>query len=138
MKPRHLNGTDCRSVTDILARIGDKWSVMVVMSLRDRTMRFSEIKRALHGISQKMLTVTLRGLERDGYVARTVYPTVPPKVEYKLTELGSELAAPVIALGDFAIRNRDRVLAARERFDRLADKPPAGVLPVPPARARRI
>lgn len=124
MKPGHLNGTDCRPVTDILDRIGDKWSVMVVMTLRAGTMRFSELKRALHGISQKMLTVTLRGLERDGFIARTIYPTIPPKVEYTLTELGRELADPVIALGEFAMRNRNRVLAARERFDKSVDRHP--------------
>jgi DNA-binding HxlR family transcriptional regulator len=117
LKPGHLQGTDCRPVTDILARIGDKWSVMLVMTLRDGTRRFSELKRGLPGISQKMLTAVLRGLERDGYVVRTVYPTVPPKVEYRLSDLGRELAEPVIALGQFAVQNRDRVLAARQRFD---------------------
>jgi DNA-binding HxlR family transcriptional regulator len=120
LKPGHLQGTDCRPVTDILARIGDKWSVMLVMTLRDGTRRFSELKRGLPGISQKMLTAVLRGLERDGYVVRTVYPTVPPKVEYRLTDLGRELAEPVIALGQFAVQNRDRVLAARARFDQAA------------------
>jgi DNA-binding HxlR family transcriptional regulator len=93
---------------------------MLVMSLRDGTRRFSELKRGLPGISQKMLTAVLRGLERDGYIARTVYPTVPPKVEYRLTDLGRELAEPVIALGQFAVQNRDRVLAARQRFDQAA------------------
>ena len=120
MKPGHLEGTDCRPVAEILSRIGDKWSVMIVMRLRHGPLRFSEIRRELHGISQKMLTASLRGLERDGFIARTVYPTVPPKVEYELTELGRELAVPVIALGEFAIANRDRVLDARERFDGAA------------------
>lgn len=117
MKPGHLNGTDCRPVAEILSRIGDKWSVMVVMQLHDGTRRFSELKRELHGISQKMLTTTLRGLERDGFVTRTIHPTVPPKVEYRLTELGRDLAAPVRALGDWAMRNRAGVLEARARFD---------------------
>ena len=117
MKPSHLDGTDCRSVTDILVRVGDKWSVMVVMTLHRGTRRFNELKRDLGGISQKMLTTTLRGLERDGFITRTVYPTIPPKVEYQLTDLGRDLAVPVVALGKWAIQNRSRVLAARQHFD---------------------
>jgi DNA-binding HxlR family transcriptional regulator len=100
MKPSHLHGTDCRPVAEILSRIGDKWSVMLVMELNDGTRRFSELRRTLHGISQKMLTASLRGLERDGFITRTIHPTIPPKVEYRLTELGRELAVPVRALGD--------------------------------------
>lgn len=121
MKPGHLDGTDCRPVAEILGRIGDKWSVMLVMSLREGPRRFSDLRRNLHGISQKMLTTTLRGLERDGFVTRTVYPTVPPKVEYALTDLGRELAEPVVALGQWATKNRGRVLLARERFDTRED-----------------
>ena len=117
MKPGHLNGTDCRPVAEILSRIGDKWSVMLVMELSGGTRRFSELRRTLHGISQKMLTTSLRGLERDGFVTRTIHPTIPPKVEYRLTDLGRELAIPVRALGDWAMQNRGRVLEARERFD---------------------
>ena len=117
MKPGHLHGTDCRPVAEILARIGEKWSVMLVMQLYGGTKRFSELRRTLPGISQKMLTTSLRGLERDGFVTRTVYPTIPPKVEYQLTDLGRELADPVRALGLWAMQNRDRVLEARDRFD---------------------
>lgn len=117
MKPGHLDGTSCLPVTEILQRIGDKWSVMLVMQLHGGPKRFSELRRLAEGISQKMLTTSLRGLERDGFVSRTVYPTVPPKVEYQLTELGRDLAEPVRALGEWAVRNRGRVLAARERFD---------------------
>jgi DNA-binding HxlR family transcriptional regulator len=120
MKPGHLDGTDCRPTAEILSRIGDKWSVMLVMELMGGTRRFSELRRTLHGISQKMLTTSLRGLERDGFVTRTIYPTIPPKVEYRLTELGRELAGPVRALGEFAVQNRPRILAARERFDHAA------------------
>ena len=120
MKPGYLHGTDCRPIADILSRIGDKWSVMLVMELRGGTRRFSELRRTLHGISQKMLTTALRGLERDGFVTRTIYPTIPPKVEYQLTDLGRELAVPVRALGEWAMANRARVLAARERFDQIA------------------
>src|SRR5258708_37642953 len=121
MKPGYLHGTDCRPVAEILSRIGDKWSVMLVMELNGGTRRFSELRRTLHGISQKMLTTALRGLERDGFVTRTVHPTIPPKVEYQLTDLGRELAIPVRALGEWAVQNRARVLAARERFDPTVD-----------------
>src|ERR1700688_3184270 len=114
MKPGHLHGTDCRPVAEILARIGDKWSVMLVMELHCGTRRFSELRRTVHGISQKMLTTSLRGLERDGFVTRTIHPTLPPKVEYRLTDLGRDLAVPVRALGAWAQANRDRVLEARE------------------------
>ncbi len=130
MKPGHFHGTDCRPVAEILSRIGDKWSVMLVMELANGTRRFSELRRALHGISQKMLTMSLRGLERDGFITRTVYPTVPAKVEYQLTELGRELANPIRALGAFAMENRDRVLAARERFDEAAQATAAMPEPV--------
>ena len=132
MKPGHLHGTDCRPVAEILSRIGDKWSVMLVMELTFGTRRFSELRRTLHGISQKMLTTTLRGLERDGFITRTVYPTIPPKVEYQLTDLGRELAVPVRALGEWAQRNRDRILAARDQFDAAA-----GVSSVIPEPARQ-
>ena len=80
-------------------------------------MRFTELKRAVGGISQKMLTTTLRGLERDGFVTRTVFPTIPPRVDYELTDLGRELLKPVKALGEWARANTSRINAARERFD---------------------
>ena len=89
----------------------------MVMLLGTGTKRFMEIKRAVDGVSQKMLTVTLRGLERDGYVARTVYPTIPPKVEYALTDLGRELLVPLRALGDWALANHGRVVRARAAYD---------------------
>jgi DNA-binding HxlR family transcriptional regulator len=134
MKPGYLHGTDCRPVAEILARIGDKWSVMLVMELHGGTRRFSELRRTLHGISQKMLTTSLRGLERDGFITRTIYPTVPPKVEYQLTDLGRELAVPVRALGEFATANRARVLEARERFDE-ARQASSATLPEPERQA---
>ena len=136
MKPSHLHGTDCQPAAEILSRIGDKWSVMLVMELHGGTRRFSELRRTLYGISQKMLTSSLRGLERDGFVTRTIHPTIPPKVEYRLTELGRELAVPVRALGEFAIQNRARVLAARERFDEGAGAAPVAVV-APERRAVR-
>lgn len=107
----------CRPVTDILSRIGDKWSVMIVMYLGPGPRRFNEIRRAINGISQRMLTLTLRGLERDGLVSRTVTPTIPPRVDYELTPLGQSLRCPIDALGEWAFANRDEIDAARTRFD---------------------
>ena len=107
----------CRPVTDILSRVGDKWSVMIVMLLGPGPKRFNEIRRAINGISQRMLTLTLRGLERDGLVTRTVFPTIPPRVDYELTELGQSLRCPIDALGEWAFANRDEIDAARARFD---------------------
>jgi DNA-binding HxlR family transcriptional regulator len=104
-------------VSEILSRVGDKWTVLVVGLLGSGPMRFSELRRAVDGISQKMLTTTLRTLERDGFCTRTVFPSVPPRVDYELTELGRDLLVPVKALGEWAVANRDRVDAARRRFD---------------------
>ena len=111
--------SDCRSVGEILSRVGDKWSVLVVTLLGDGSMRFSELRRLIGGISQKMLTTTLRGLERDGFVTRTVTPTIPPRVDYELTALGRDLLVPVKALGEWAKRNQPRVEKARTRYDRM-------------------
>lgn len=108
---------DCRKVSEILGRIGDKWTVLIVMALRERRMRFNEIKRAVGGISQQMLTRTLKALERDGMVARTVHPTVPPQVEYELTTLGHSLSEPVLALGDWAMRHLPQIERHRARYD---------------------
>jgi DNA-binding HxlR family transcriptional regulator len=118
LKPRHPHRSeDCRAVSDILQRIGDKWTVLVVGKLGDGSLRFNELRTAVGGISQKMLTTTLRGLERDGFVTRTIYPTIPPRVDYELTELGHELLEPVLKLGEWARNNTGRVNAARARFD---------------------
>ena len=112
------HGTDqCKAVGSILARIGDKWSVLVVMSLGDGTYRFNELKRHIGGISQRMLTLTLRGLERDGLVERTFFPTIPPRVDYRLTELGRSLREPVGALGQWAIEHRKTVERSRDVYD---------------------
>lgn len=113
--------SDCRAVSTVLARIGDKWSVLVVALLGDGPKRFSEIKRMVGGISQRMLTLTLRGLERDGLVTRTVFPTIPPRVDYELTELGRSLWRPVEALGAWARENQAEIEAARRAFDARAD-----------------
>lgn len=117
---------DCRFVTEILGRIGDKWSVLVVMLLANGPRRFNEIRRLIGGISQRMLTLTLRGLERDGLVTRTVFPTIPPRVDYELTDLGQSLGTPIRALGEWAYANRKPIEAARARFDRDAADRDAG------------
>jgi len=108
---------DCRAVSEVLARVGDKWTVLVVSTLGGGPKRFNELRRALGSISQRMLTLTLRGLERDGLVTRTVFPTIPPRVDYELTELGRSLLEPVNALGTWARQNRQRIQQARIQFD---------------------
>jgi DNA-binding HxlR family transcriptional regulator len=114
MKPRHKHlPEDCRAVSEVLARVGDKWSVLVVTRLGGGPLRFNELRRSIGGISQRMLTLTLRGLERDGLITRTVFPTVPPRVEYALTALGRDLLQPVSALGDWALRNQAKIARAR-------------------------
>jgi DNA-binding HxlR family transcriptional regulator len=106
-------------VSPVLNRIGDKWSVLIVMILARGPHRFNQLKREIDGISQRMLTLTLRGLERDGLVSRSVEPTVPPRVTYALTDLGQSLVEPVEALGRWAISHIGCIRAAQERFDRL-------------------
>ncbi|MCC6812039.1 MAG: helix-turn-helix transcriptional regulator [Deltaproteobacteria bacterium] len=110
----------CPAVREVLNRVGDKWSVFVVRLLGNGPMRFSELKRAIEGISQRMLTLTLRGLERDGLITRTVFPTIPPRVDYELTKLGRTLLEPVMRLAKWAEKNRFEIHAARERFDKAA------------------
>lgn len=112
----HVPG-NCKAVSDVLARVGDKWTVLVVNTLGSGPQRFNELRRALGSISQRMLTLTLRALERDGLVTRTVFPTVPPRVDYELTKLGHSLLQPITALGLWAVRNRTAIEAARRRFD---------------------
>ena len=112
-----LQSAGCKNVAPVLNRVGDKWSMMIVMMLAGGSMRFSELKRAIDGISQRMLTLSLRGLERDGLVSRHVTPTIPPRVDYELTELGNSLREPVKALGDWAIEHIACIRAAQQRFD---------------------
>ena len=112
----HVAG-DCRAVSEILARVGDKWTVLVVSELGGGPKRFNELRRSLGSISQRMLTLTLRSLERDGFVTRTVFPTVPPRVDYELTDLGRSLLVPVSSLGLWARQNREGIQQARRRFD---------------------
>jgi DNA-binding HxlR family transcriptional regulator len=108
---------DCRAVSEVLARVGDKWTVLVVSVLGDGPKRFNELRRSLGSISQRMLTLTLRGLERDGLVTRTVFATVPPRVDYELTKLGHSLLEPVSNLSSWARQNRAAIQQARRRFD---------------------
>jgi DNA-binding HxlR family transcriptional regulator len=110
------SGEPC-PVREVLDRVGDKWSVLVVVLLGQRTHRFSELHRAIDGISQRMLTLTLRVLERDGLVTRTVHPTVPPRVDYALTDLGRTLLAPLSELANWATAHRGDILAARAGYD---------------------
>ena len=117
--PRHLIHAQaaCMTVSDVLSRIGDKWTVLVIVTLSKGSLRFSEIEREIGNISKKMLTSTLRALERDGMVERAVTPSRPPRVDYALTDLGRELQEPLMALGDWAAANAQRIEAARLRFD---------------------
>ena len=117
-----LQTAGCKNVTPVLNRVGDKWSMLIVMILSGGPKRFSELKRTIDGISQRMLTLSLRGLERDGLLTRTVTPTIPPRVDYELTELGISLREPVKALGDWAIEHIGCIRAAQERFDKVADR----------------
>ena len=112
----HVPG-GCQRIAPVLARIGDKWTVLVIMLLGEGPLRFNELKRRIGGISQRMLTFTVRGLERDGFITRTVFPTVPPRVEYALTPLGHSLLKPVRQLGAWAIDNTPKIEAAQRRFD---------------------
>ncbi|EQB17164.1 winged helix-turn-helix transcriptional regulator [Sphingobium lactosutens] len=116
-RPLDVAPEPCKTVTTVLARIGDKWSVLIIMELDAGQRRFTELMRAIAGISQRMLARTLRGLERDGLVTRTVTPSIPPRVDYELTSLGRTLRGPVNALGQWALNNHPAITAAQTRFD---------------------
>ena len=109
--------TDCRPLSEALSKIGDKWTILIAMELEEGPKRFSALQRNIEGISQRMLALTLRVLERDGLVERSVYPTKPPSVEYALTQLGKEMAVPVRALGMWVAQNLIRIEQARLTFD---------------------
>lgn len=119
MSPRnkHVLSESCVAVREVLNRVGDKWSVLIVQLLADEPKRFSQLRRAIEGISQRMLTLTLKGLERDGLVTRTVYPTVPIRVEYQLTDLGRTLRKPIQSLAKWAQDNRGGIQKARNQYD---------------------
>jgi DNA-binding HxlR family transcriptional regulator len=111
---------DCRAYRSILARVGDKWSILIIVLLGDGPKRFNEIKRTVPGISQRMLTLTLRGLERDGLVTRTQFPTIPPRVDYALTSLGRSLWNAIEPLGEWAQAHVGHIAKARAEFDEKA------------------
>ena len=110
---------ECRRFSGVLSLIGDKWTVMIVLTLTERPRRFNDIKRTIGCISQQMLARTLRALERDGMVTRTVHPTVPPQVEYALTNLGCSLAGPIRQLGYWAGAHIEEIEGNRSAFDEV-------------------
>jgi len=116
------SNSDCRRLSSVLGLIGDKWTVMIIAALVEQPRRFNELRRIVGGISQQMLTRTLKALERDGIVSRTVHPTVPPQVVYALTDLGLSLAVPIRALGDWARENLDRIEGSRAQYDSSAER----------------
>jgi len=112
----HQLPADCRRAGDILARLGDKWTILLLMVLGDRRMRFTELHRTITGISQRMLAVTLRNLEHDGILIRTVYPTIPPRVEYELSDRGRSLKVALAPIGNWVMENQNDIEEARERL----------------------
>src|SRR5438093_7476664 len=123
MSPRNKSlhaAEKCPAIREVLNRVGDKWSVQIVGLLGDGPMRFSELRRSIEGISQRMLTLTLRGLERDGLVTRTIFPTIPPRVDYELTAMGRTLLKPINALAEWSDENRVAIQEARSRYDAKA------------------
>lgn len=112
----------CRTISTLLSRIGDKWSVLVVSTLADGSKRFNELRREIPSVSQRMLTLTLRNLERDGLVSRRVTPSIPPRVDYALTQLGQSLQMPILALQQWALDNVAAIHEAQARFDSEHDK----------------
>ncbi|MFB2586682.1 winged helix-turn-helix transcriptional regulator [Herbiconiux liukaitaii] len=118
---RCLETEDGRAIRDLMDRVGDKWSLLIIGTLRSGTLRFSELQRHIPGISQRMLTLTLKNLARDGLVTRTVHAEVPPRVEYSLTATGRTLIGPAEALAAWAVTHLPAIAAARTEFDRRAD-----------------
>ena len=112
----------CRTISTLLARIGDKWTVLVVSTLGGGSKRFNELRREIPSVSQRMLTLTLRNLERDGLVNRTVTPSIPPRVDYELTDLGRSLQKPIMALEKWALDNVGTIHEAQARFDTEHDR----------------
>jgi DNA-binding HxlR family transcriptional regulator len=112
-----FESSDCQSMARVLSRIGDKWSVLVIMVLAEKPLRFNELRRIIESISQRMLTLTLRGLERDGLVTRHLTPVIPPRVDYQLTDLGRSLCVPVIALGAWVRQHGAEIERAQLHFD---------------------
>ena len=144
MSPTHIDITqttrptvdNCRATREILDRIADKWSLFVIAMLRDGPRRFNELRRDVTGISQRMLTLTLRTLERDGLVTRTMYPTIPPRVDYELTELAKGLLGPVMGLVMWAETNKQAIAEARKVFDASAEA--GGGMPIQRSAQQRF
>lgn len=107
---------DCRRIGHILARVGDKWTILLLAALGEKRMRFNELHRAIDGISQRMLTVTLRHLEEDGLITRTVYPTIPPRVEYELSDRGRSLKRALAPIGEWVLRNKEVIEESQAHF----------------------
>src|SRR6478672_3830596 len=122
MSPRNKSVQRCPAVREVLNRVGDKWSVQIVALLGDGPLRFSELRRGIEGISQRMLTLTLRGLERDGLVTRTLFPSVPPRVDYELTKLGRTLLEPLGALAGWAEKHGAAIQTSRDDYDKRMAK----------------
>ncbi len=112
----------CRTISTLLSRIGDKWTVLVVQTLAGGPRRFNELRREIPSVSQRMLTLTLRNLERDGLVSRTVTPIIPPRVDYELTKLGHSLQKPICGLASWAPDNIDAIHQAQAKFDAARDE----------------
>jgi DNA-binding HxlR family transcriptional regulator len=112
----------CRTISTLLSRVGDKWTALIVQTLGDGPRRFNELRREIPSVSQRMLTLTLRNLERDGLVSRTVTPSIPPRVDYELTDLGYSLQKPISGLVQWSMDNVGAIHAAQARFDGEHDK----------------
>src|SRR4051812_22412956 len=139
MSPSHRDPAhaDCLAVRDVLNRVGDKWSVLIISLLGGGPLRFSELRRSIERISQRMLTLTLKALERDGLVTRTVYPSIPPRVEYALTTLGGTLLEPIQALAGWAGNHRLAIQASRDRYDAKLKRKTTAVAPKVAPTARK-
>jgi DNA-binding HxlR family transcriptional regulator len=111
------NNPICQTISGLLQRIGDKWTLLVVQTLADGPMRFNELRRAIPSVSQRMLTLTLRNLERDGLVSRTVTPTIPPRVDYELTQMGHSLQKPICGLVQWAVAHSEAIHQAQAGYD---------------------
>ena len=126
-----MSGADpdetCCTVREVLGRVGDKWSALTIARLGTGTQRFGQLRRDIDGISQRMLTVTLRNLERDGLVSRQIYPEVPPRVEYTLTELGTSLHESILGLVQWSENHTTEIQQARTRYDRTTEAAPEGI-----------
>lgn len=124
----HHDPENCTIVGEILTRVGDRWTGPLLIGLGDRRLRFGELHRAIEGISQRMLTVTLRHLERDGLIIRTVYATVPPRVEYELSDRGRSLRDVLQHVGAWVVAHKDDIIQSRQHFDEVAEADPLPIV----------